>query len=295
MGTSSHPARSLPNGGYELVDDTPAPPHGGLCSGPVRTPVSGPLSAGPAALHRPPGLRGGRGRRGVRQGPTRTGRAAQRGALPRHLRPWPTRRRRMPYVATMSSAGRSMNTLLQSLPALIGATLGALGSYIVTYSNERYRWQRTRASRWDERRLLAYVDYGSSIRRMNHLSARIAAARELPGSGEPLPVEEGLVLLAAAEADRAERWQAVLILGHPKTIRTGHDVNRWAWTLEWFARGKLHGQREWNYAWKAAHDARDSFFNCARVDLGIAGGDLPKRDWSKEWKPGDFGARSESS
>ena len=29
MGTSSHPARSLPNGGYELVDDTPAPPHGG--------------------------------------------------------------------------------------------------------------------------------------------------------------------------------------------------------------------------------------------------------------------------
>jgi len=81
MGTSSHPARSLPNGGYELVDDTPAPPHGGTCPGPVRTPVSGPLSAGPAALHRPPGLREGRGRRGVRQGPTRTGRAAQRGAL----------------------------------------------------------------------------------------------------------------------------------------------------------------------------------------------------------------------
>ena len=52
---------------------------GGRCPGPVPTPVSGPLSAGPAALHRPPGLRGGRGRRGVRQGPTRTGRAAQRG------------------------------------------------------------------------------------------------------------------------------------------------------------------------------------------------------------------------
>jgi hypothetical protein len=179
-----------------------------------------------------------------------------------------------------------MNVLLQSLPALIGVALGALGSYIVSSSNERSRWRRTHASRWDERRLLAYVDYGSSVRTMNHLSARVAAARELPGSGEPLPVEEGLALLAAAEASRAERWQAVLILGRPQTITAGNAVNKWAWTLEWFARGKLQGEHEWDDAWKAAHDARDAFFNSARADLGIAGGDLPKRNWSKEWNLG---------
>ena len=55
MGTSSHPARSLPNGGYELVDDTPAPPHGGLCSGPVRTPVSGPSQRRPSGPAPTPG------------------------------------------------------------------------------------------------------------------------------------------------------------------------------------------------------------------------------------------------
>jgi hypothetical protein len=56
MGTSSHPARSLPNGGYELVDDTPAPPHGGAVQALSERPSVAPLSAGPAALHRPPGL-----------------------------------------------------------------------------------------------------------------------------------------------------------------------------------------------------------------------------------------------
>jgi hypothetical protein len=31
----------------------------------------------------------------------------------------------------------------------------------------------------------------------------------------------------------------------------------------------------------------DAFFNSARADFGITGGDLPKRNWPKEQNPGN--------
>ena len=76
---------------------------------------------------------------------------------------------------------------------------------------------------------------------MISISNRIAAARGLPSDGNLLSSEEGLELLAKAEMERGSRWESVLLLGSSATIRAGREWHQCAWTLEWFARGKLDG------------------------------------------------------
>jgi hypothetical protein len=172
-----------------------------------------------------------------------------------------------------------VSTFVEQLPTLIGVIIGAFASYAATTTIERSRWKRRQTVRWDERRMFAYADYANSVKTMISIAHRIAAARGLPSDGNPLSPEEGLELLAKAEMERGSRWESVLLLGSSATISAGREWHQCAWTLEWFARGKLNGPEAYKDAYARADSTRANFYVQARKDLGVAG-EFPDYKWT---------------
>jgi hypothetical protein len=168
-------------------------------------------------------------------------------------------------------------SLVNQLPVLLGVIIGALGSYLTTAASERARWRRNLDSRWDDRRIEAYASYAQAVKQMINLAQRIAAGRGLGDPSEPLaPTRENLDLLAVAEDERARQWETVLLLGHPLTVAAARNWHEHAWRLEWYARALIVGEKsDWERARTAANIARAAFYESARSDLGVSGGDLP--------------------
>jgi hypothetical protein len=97
-------------------------------------------------------------------------------------------------------------SMVSQLLVLAGVIIGALASYLTTAATERARWRRTLDSRWDDRRVDAYASYAKVVKDMISISSRIAAARGIAVSPQPLPPPaENLELLALAGVKRAAR------------------------------------------------------------------------------------------
>jgi hypothetical protein len=61
---------------------------------------------------------------------------------------------------------------------------------------------------------------------------------------------------------------------------------RWhecVWRLEWFARGRLTDQGEWETTMRDTERARDHFYACAPKDLGVRGATIPPPSWPPSW------------
>jgi len=175
--------------------------------------------------------------------------------------------------------------LTNQLIVLAGVGVGAFASYLATAATERARWKRSLDSRWDDRRVEAYASYARAVKDVINISSRIAAGRGLGNASEPLvPTQENLSLLAGAEAQRANQWETVLLLGNPETVAAARQWHEIAWRLEWFARGRLTSeQADWGEVRSSVNDARSRFYESARKDLQVKGGRLPD--------PGDFEQR----
>jgi hypothetical protein len=137
---------------------------------------------------------------------------------------------------------------------------------------ESWKWKRTYKTRWDVKRLEAYVAYANAIKRMNHLSIRLAATRGLhkgKGSGPaPIDIENGMDQLAKAEAARGEAWEVMHLLGG-EARAAGEACNRNAWELEAFARGANADSNGWQKAHEQQVKLRFAFYAAARVDLDV--------------------------
>lgn len=173
----------------------------------------------------------------------------------------------MILAAPTSAAG-----IGQQIVTIVAVLVGAAASFIATSSVESWKWKRTHKARWDVKRLEAYVDYANAIKRMNHLSMRLAATRGLhksEGAGPAaINLEDGVSQLAKAEAARGEAWEAVRLLGG-KAVAAGEACNRNAWELEAFARGTHVDSEEWKKVHLAQIKLRFAFYHAARADLGV--------------------------
>lgn len=170
-----------------------------------------------------------------------------------------------------------MHSWSSQLLVLIGVVIGALASYLTTAATERARWKRALDSRWDDRRVEAYASYAQAVKDIIRISQRIAAGRGFGGASQPLPpTQENLDLLASAGATRTAIWETVLLLGHPETVTAARNWHESAWRLEWFARGLITGEpQDWEKARSAVNSARAVFYQSARKDLQVRGGNLP--------------------
>jgi hypothetical protein len=170
-----------------------------------------------------------------------------------------------------------MSVLSQVLP-LVGVLIGALATFAFALMTERTKWKRTQATRWDEKRLTTYMEYASALKKMLAISNRMAATRGVAtATAEPIPLEEGHQLLAAAEADRSAKWETVQLLGDPPTVAAARSWHEAVWELEWFARGRLTGDEEFELAYRKAGAARTAYYTAARADLGVSSGVIPDR------------------
>jgi hypothetical protein len=111
----------------------------------------------------------------------------------------------------------------------------------------------------------------------------MAVSRGFEHSSEPMPLEQGLAELNSATADRAARWETVLLLGSPDTIAAARAWHNCVGQFEFFARGLLSDPNEWAQATEEFLRARVGFYRCARKDLGVDGIDLPPTSWPPRW------------
>ncbi|UWZ38786.1 hypothetical protein Drose_11490 [Dactylosporangium roseum] len=176
-----------------------------------------------------------------------------------------------------------MREFVQQLPALLGVVVGVVMTYLLTAWGERARWRRERRIRWDADRMQSYVEYGNSVKRVVHVTRRLAVTRGLAGASEGVPLEDGLRELNQANAERTARWESVLLLGDAKTIAAARAWHQSVWQLEFFARGMLDGAEEWSQAYGEYEAARNEYYRCARTSLGVSGGELPAAVWPPPW------------
>jgi hypothetical protein len=173
--------------------------------------------------------------------------------------------------------------LVQALPALIGVGVGAVATGGTTYLVERSRWRRQQATRWDDARMRAYVEYGDVVKRVSYLASRIAAGRGFQHSVDQLePGPEAMEALEEADGARARAWESVLLLGDPQTIAAARAWHVAVWRLVGFARGQLTAADQWEPSIRETDLARDRFYYCARQDLGVKGEAVATPAWPPE-------------
>ena len=155
---------------------------------------------------------------------------------------------------------------------LIAGIGGVLLGGLVTFSNDRLKWRRERAARWDERRLSAFVDYATAVKREVHVCNRMAKAMKLGTMDEDeaaLDSVEGVRQLNAAEERRADAFEGLLLLADSKTIDAARVWHQSVWRLRKAVTGKLVDQDTFMTLFNATGVARDDFHLTARRSLSV--------------------------
>lgn len=161
---------------------------------------------------------------------------------------------------------------LSQLITIAAVLLGGLTSFVTTRLSERANFRRALATRWDGRRLDAYVDYVGSSRAQIHAAVLLYEARhglrQLDSTVTALAAE-----LMACDGRRALAFERVMMLAGQDVIEASHDLNRAVLEIDWRSRDLTQGDID---AWRQLHRQAFSAINVLhghiRVDLGVSGG-----------------------
>jgi|SRR5580704_2048248 hypothetical protein len=169
--------------------------------------------------------------------------------------------------------------MVTQLITLLAVLVGAASSYLASSAMERTRYRRDLSERWTERKLDAYITYLSDVKEMRVIARRILHDTGLdPNLPIPLTREEGLPLLAEAEAHRSVSAERVLLVGNEEVISALRALNQAVWKIEWFARGLIDNADAdaWRQASSEYASAINSFQECARRDVHVPGSYVPR-------------------
>ncbi|MEU4509638.1 hypothetical protein AB0G05_09100 [Nonomuraea wenchangensis] len=161
-----------------------------------------------------------------------------------------------------------LQNFVEQLPALIGVLLGAVGTYSVTALTEHKRWKRQLATRWDERRVMAYMEYAHAIKKTISICVKLASQRGIGVELNFLAPEYSDSDLAAAEEDRTVSWEAVLLFGSDEAIVAGRRWHESVFRLELIATGQ-EADLPWDLAIKATSRARGEFYRVVKHEIGM--------------------------
>jgi hypothetical protein len=170
--------------------------------------------------------------------------------------------------------------MVTQLITLLSVLLGGASSYLAGSARERVHYRRNLDQRWTERKLDAYATYLSDIKKMRVIARRIVRDTVLdPNLPESLERDEGLPLLAEAEANRSVSAEIVLLVGSEEVINSLRVLNQAVWRIEWFARGLIDNADTdaWNQAASEYFVAINSFQECVRRDVRVPGSYPPRR------------------
>ncbi|MEV8569479.1 hypothetical protein AB0436_28500 [Streptomyces sp. NPDC051322] len=114
---------------------------------------------------------------------------------------------------------------------LIGVLLGALTSFVATNWAERARFRQTLATRWDERKLDAYIEYMSCVKEVVRAARQAMEAREHGDDNA-----ESIAEMQAAEARRSVLFEGLILLCDDAAADAARAVNQRTWDLLRLAR-----------------------------------------------------------
>ncbi|BDU08022.1 hypothetical protein [Nocardia cyriacigeorgica] len=171
-----------------------------------------------------------------------------------------------------------MGAITQQLLTLLGVVVGAAATFSATVLTERAKWRRTLDTRWDDKRLTAYFEYANALKKYATLCHRLAAARGYRTATQPIDLEEGIAALAEADAEKAIKWEQVLLLGSPGAVAAARRWTEAVWRLSHIARGHAVDQFAYTDLYEEAGRRRNQFYELARADLGVTSGELPPGD-----------------
>ncbi|MGW5673810.1 hypothetical protein ACWEV4_01725 [Streptomyces sp. NPDC003860] len=149
--------------------------------------------------------------------------------------------------------------MLAQIVILIGVVVGALTSFLATTMVERIRHRQTMSTRWDERKLNAYIEYASCVKEISSTAKRARQAAE--GTNDR---REHLAAMEAAELRRSVLFETLVLLASQAAIEAAHQVNLALWE-------ELEATRA-NDAAPRTNDLMslmNSFHEHARADLGV--------------------------
>ncbi|MFI5916747.1 hypothetical protein [Dactylosporangium sp. NPDC051541] len=163
--------------------------------------------------------------------------------------------------------------MANQLMTLLAVLLGAVTSYAAGALNERVRHRRDQVQRRAERKLDVYVAYLDDVKTMRSIARRMLGDSGLdPKLPIALSKDEGLPLLAEAEAHRSISAERVLLLGPKEVVEALRKVNQALWRIEWFARGLITepSHDAWTHAKQEFEVAINAFRESVRRDLRVS-------------------------
>jgi hypothetical protein len=150
---------------------------------------------------------------------------------------------------------------------LIGVLIGALASFLATAMAERAKFRREIATRWDERKLDAYIQYTSCIKEILRVAGTVFAAWE---AGEDRA--DALVALESAEAKRSVLFEGLVLLADEDAAEVAKQVNERTWAVLRLARDPDGEGGTPDEVGLAVIDALNDFHRAAKADLLIGRG-----------------------
>lgn len=178
-------------------------------------------------------------------------------------------------------------SLTDRILPLAGVALGALMSYLVSSLNERTRWRRQQAVRWDEHRLKAYAEYAHAVKELAARYRMMAAARGLVSGPVPLePTAEALREAGELESRRSALSETLGLLGDTEANTASKTLDQCLWRLECLARGvATEVEQDWDEAYLDFRRARNRYVEHARAGLGVPGAVARDVPWPAAWRP----------
>jgi hypothetical protein len=172
-----------------------------------------------------------------------------------------------------------MGTFTDQLPALLGVAVGALGTILSTQLNDRAHWNRTRAVRWDERRLEAYAQFARALKEVHYVAVRLTSPHFHQTAEQRA---EELHRLEQAEAERTKSWESMLLLGDAATVNAGREWRRGVTELVFAARDRPSAGFDRETVLREVNQARDAYYEAARAGLNVNGGNVAQTAWLDE-------------
>ncbi|WP_369391484.1 hypothetical protein AB5J72_30630 [Streptomyces sp. CG1] len=152
--------------------------------------------------------------------------------------------------------------MISQIVTLVGVLVGALTSYLSVTVAERARHRRSLATRWDERKLNAYVEYATCVKEV----AVVAKHSRLVEEGSDAH-KEFMAAMEDGERKRSALFETLMLLAAPPAIEAAHVINVALWDR--LDQARRHAHPSVADAGEF-HELLNTYHDRAREDLGIS-------------------------
>ncbi|MGW5866557.1 hypothetical protein ACWFRJ_30775 [Streptomyces sp. NPDC055239] len=166
----------------------------------------------------------------------------------------------------------------QQFVTILAVAVGALMSFLGTFTIEERRRRGDKSKRWSELQLQAYSSHLVNAQRVVSIDRTMVIAPPTGEEGDRLRAE-----LEAAHVERTISVEYVRLLAPPAIVEAAYLLNRSVWQLQDFARGEVPWDEQlWRRRYATFSECLFAFEKSIRAELQIPG-EIPYPPRPPEW------------